>query len=103
MRKLLLFILFVFTLNLVMSQEEIDLEIGILEKLDQRGGGIQLAHFEEVFTKEYVREHRLVDVRLTEQLSTTVAVSSSRVDRRPNVGPSFYRDSQCSQPRPWPH
>ena len=39
----------------------------ILEKLDQRGGGIQLAHFEEVFTEEYVREHRLVDVRLTEQ------------------------------------
>jgi len=39
----------------------------ILEKLDQRGGGIQLASFEDVFTKEYVREHRLVDVRLTEQ------------------------------------
>ena len=39
----------------------------ILEKLDQRGGGIQLASFEDVFTKEYVKEHRLVDVRLTEQ------------------------------------
>ena len=39
----------------------------ILEKIQQRGGGIQLAKFEEVFTKEYVTEHRLVDVRLTEQ------------------------------------
>jgi len=39
----------------------------ILEKIQQRGGGIQLAKFEEVFTKEYVKEHRLADVRLTEQ------------------------------------
>jgi len=39
----------------------------ILEKLHQRGGGIQLSSFEEVFTKEYVKEFRLVDVRLTEQ------------------------------------
>jgi hypothetical protein len=39
----------------------------ILEKLQQRGGGIRLDRFEEVFTREYVKEHRLVDVRLTEQ------------------------------------
>lgn len=39
----------------------------ILEKLQQRGGGIRLDAFEQVFTKEYVKEHRLVDVRLTEQ------------------------------------
>ena len=39
----------------------------ILEKLQQRGGGIRLDAFEQVFTKEYVNEHRLVDVRLTEQ------------------------------------
>ncbi len=39
----------------------------ILEKLQQRGGGIQLQQFEKVFTQEYVKEHRLVDVRLTEQ------------------------------------
>jgi len=42
----------------------------ILEKLHQRGGGIQQANFEQVFTREYVREHRLVDVRLTEQLAS---------------------------------
>jgi hypothetical protein len=39
----------------------------ILEKLQQRGGGIRLDAFEQVFTQEYVNEHRLVDVRLTEQ------------------------------------
>ena len=39
----------------------------ILEKLQQRGGGIKFDAFEQVFTQEYVKEHRLVDVRLTEQ------------------------------------
>ena len=39
----------------------------ILEKLQQRGGGIKLEAFDQVFTQEYVKEHRLVDVRLTEQ------------------------------------
>ncbi len=39
----------------------------ILEKIQERGGGIKESGFEEVFTQEYVKEHRLVDVRLTEQ------------------------------------
>ena len=39
----------------------------ILEKIHQRGGGIELSRFEEILTKEFVKEHRLVDVRLTEQ------------------------------------
>ena len=42
----------------------------ILEKLQQRGGGIQQARFADVFTQEYLKEHRLVDVRLTEQLES---------------------------------
>ena len=46
----------------------------ILEKLQQRGGGIQQAAFEAVFTQEYMREHRLVDVRLTEQLASGTIV-----------------------------
>ena len=46
----------------------------ILEKLQQRGGGIKITSFEEVFTKEYVKEHRLVDVRLTEQQSSGTIV-----------------------------
>ncbi len=39
----------------------------ILEKLDQRGGAILTDRFEDVFTKEFVHEYRLADVRLTEQ------------------------------------
>lgn len=46
----------------------------ILEKLQQRGGGIQLSHFDQVFTEEYLREHRLVDVRLTEQAESGTIV-----------------------------
>ncbi|GLS13207.1 MULTISPECIES: hypothetical protein [Hydrogenophaga] len=42
----------------------------ILEKLQQRGGGIRQDAFAQVFTQEYVKEHRLVDVRLTEQLAS---------------------------------
>ncbi len=42
----------------------------ILEKLQQRGGGIKLNSFEQIFTQEYVQEHRLVDVRLTEQVES---------------------------------
>lgn len=43
------------------------LSIYIVEKIVQRGGGIQLERIEDVFTKEYLVEHRLLDVRLTEQ------------------------------------
>jgi hypothetical protein len=42
----------------------------LLEKLQQRGGGIREDAFADVFTKEYLVEHRLVDVRLTEQLES---------------------------------
>ena len=56
------------------------LSMYILEKLQQRGGGIKLANFEDVFTKEYVKEHRLVDVRLTEQMeSGTVVITNGCV------------------------
>jgi hypothetical protein len=46
----------------------------ILEKLDQRGGGIQLDRFEEVFTKEYLQEYRVIDARLTEQTASGTVV-----------------------------
>lgn len=46
----------------------------ILEKLQQRDGGILLERFEDVFVKEYMVEHRLVDVRLTEQLQSGTIV-----------------------------
>jgi hypothetical protein len=52
----------------------------ILEKLQQRGGGIQLSKFNYIFTTEYMREHRLVDVRLTEQVeSGTIIVEDGCV------------------------
>lgn len=46
----------------------------ILEKLQQRGGGIHEDGFEQVFTKEYIKEHHLVEVRLTEQLESGTIV-----------------------------
>jgi hypothetical protein len=52
----------------------------LLEKIQQRGGGIKLNGFEYVFTQEYVEEHRLVDVRLTEQLeSGTIEINNGCV------------------------
>jgi len=42
----------------------------LLEKIQQRGGGIKQSGFESIFVNEYIVEHRLVDVRLTEQLSS---------------------------------
>ena len=42
----------------------------LLEKLQQRGGGIREDAFGQVFTDEYMREHHLVEVRLTEQLQS---------------------------------
>ena len=46
----------------------------ILEKLEQRGGGIRQDAMADVFVNEYMREHRLVDVRLTEQLASGTIV-----------------------------
>lgn len=46
------------------------LSIYILEKIDQRGGSIRQDAFAHVFKEEYVPEHRLVDIRLTEQLNS---------------------------------
>lgn len=56
----------------------------ILEKLDQRGGGIQESAFPSIFREEYLREHRLVDVRLTEQLqSRTIQIHNGCVELTP--------------------
>ncbi|MDA0791220.1 MAG: hypothetical protein O2780_17400 [Proteobacteria bacterium] len=60
----------------------------ILEKIQQRGGGILESEFEKVFTREYVKEHRLMDVRLTEQLeSGTIEIVDGcvRLTRRGDV------------------
>ena len=49
-----------------------------LEKIHQRGSGIQVKYLNFIFREEYVKEHRLMDVRLTEQLeSGTVFIDST--------------------------
>jgi len=66
----------------------------ILEKLEQRGGGIRLDRFDEVFTREYLKEHRLVDVRLTEQVESgtvTIADGCVRLTPKGSVIASFSR------------
>lgn len=56
------------------------LSMYILEKLQQRGGGIELAAFDAVFKDEYMKEHRLVDIRLTEQQqSGTIVIENGCV------------------------
>lgn len=66
----------------------------ILEKLQQRGGNIKQESFHDIFTNEYVKEHRLVDVRLTEQLeSGTITINNgcvSLTDKGNNIA-SFSR------------
>jgi hypothetical protein len=53
----------------------------ILEKIQQRGGGIRQDAFEAIFAREFIREHRLVDVRLTEQLeSGTITIDDGCVE-----------------------
>jgi hypothetical protein len=56
----------------------------ILEKLEQRGGGIRKDAFDRVFTDEYMKEHHLVDIRLTEQeQSGTVVIQGGCVRLTP--------------------
>lgn len=43
------------------------LSLYILEKLQQRGGGLPRGDMADVFRHEYMAEHRLIEVRLTEQ------------------------------------
>jgi len=53
----------------------------ILEKIQQRGGGIKLDRFAAALTKEYMAGHRLVDVRFTEQAeSGTLEIVSGCVE-----------------------
>jgi hypothetical protein len=52
----------------------------ILEKIQQRGGGIQSARFEEVVMKEFIKEHQLIAARLTEQQeSGTISIENGCV------------------------
>lgn len=61
----------------------------ILEKLQQRGGAIRLSKFDYIFTHEYMREHRLVDIRLTEQSESGTIVIDGDCVRLTNKGSSL--------------
>lgn len=56
----------------VMGPTVIDrsLSIYIVEKVDQRGGQVAQAAMPAIFIEEYMPEYRLVDVRLTEQITS---------------------------------
>ncbi len=54
--------------------------IYILEKLEQRGGSISLPAMNDIVIKEFIHEHRLIDVRMTEQLkSATLTIENDCV------------------------
>ena len=65
----------------------------ILEKLDQRGGGIKVDKMDIVFTKEYLKEHRLIDIRLTEQLKTKTVIIDKNCLRLTSKGKKIVRFS----------
>jgi hypothetical protein len=46
------------------------LSVYVLEKLVQRGGAIRQAAFEEIIKQEFMQEHRVTDIRLTEQVNS---------------------------------
>jgi len=56
----------------------------ILEKLQQRGGEIPYSSMEAVFKDEYMKEHHLIDIRLTEQLrSGTITMDEDIIKLTP--------------------
>jgi hypothetical protein len=76
--KMLLSVIFLLTgYTLALSIPAVidrSLSFYILEKLQQRGGGILLDRMPEVFTQEYMKEHHLVDIRITEQTEAGTVV-----------------------------
>jgi hypothetical protein len=86
--KMLLSVIFLLTgYTLALSIPAVidrSLSFYILEKLQQRGGGILLDRMPEVFTQEYMKEHHLVDIRMTEQMEVgTVVVRDGCVQLTP--------------------
>jgi hypothetical protein len=56
----------------------------ILEKIAQRGGAVPQDRFPQIFTRDYIEDHQLVAVRLTEQVSSgTIAIREGCVRLTP--------------------
>jgi hypothetical protein len=70
--KILLSVIFMITgYTLALSIPAVidrSLSFYFLEKLQQRGGGILHDRMADVFIQEYMKEHHLVDIRMTEQM-----------------------------------
>jgi hypothetical protein len=88
--KFLLFIIFILvgysiaiTVPTVIDRS---LSFYILEKIQQRGGGIKFDSFEQIFITEFVMEHRLVDIRITEQLQSGTVVLEEGCVKLTNKG-----------------
>lgn len=64
-----LFFSFIFAISIPTVIDR-SLSFYILEKLNQRGGSISLNSFDEIIVNEYMKEHRLVDIRITEQVNS---------------------------------
>ena len=78
---IIIFILFGYSVSISLPTViDRSLSFYILEKLDQRGGGIKLSSFDAIIKNEYMKEHRLVDVRITEQYeSGTITINNDCV------------------------
>tara|TARA_R110001606_G_scaffold155424_3_gene297624 strand:- start:9094 stop:9729 length:636 start_codon:yes stop_codon:yes gene_type:complete len=84
----------------VMGPTVIDrsLSIYIVQKIDQRGGRVAESAMRDIFVKEYLPEFRLVDVRMTEQVTSgTVEIENGCIiltpkGRRLSVFADFYRN-----------
>ena len=82
--KILLSIIFMMTgYSLAISIPTVidrSLSFYFLEKLQQRGGGILYNRMADVFIQEYMNEHHLVNVRMTEQMeSGTISIQDGCV------------------------
>lgn len=77
--KILLAVIFMITgYTLALSIPAVidrSLSFYFLEKLQQRGGGILHDRMADVFIQEYMKEHHLIDIRMTEQMEAgTVSI-----------------------------
>jgi hypothetical protein len=60
------------------------LSVYMLEKVEQLGGGVRQDAFLRMFKDEYPREHRVVDIRLTEQITSgTITLNNGCVHLTP--------------------
>ena len=91
--KLLIFIIYLLLgYSLALSIPTIidrSLSFYILEKIQDKGSSIREKKFEELFTKEYIIEHQLVKVRLTEQLESGTIVIENGCVKLTKLGEIF--------------